>query len=170
MKRLTFAFLLLATAAVLSSGCAGSKSSSEMAAASDMAAAAAPAASSAASSVASLASDPLISSLTSGLGLNTAQAVGGAGALLGLAQENLAKADWDKIASAIPGAGPIIAQAKSLGGITGKFGSLAALAPAFSKMGLSNDQVASLRPALTDYVGKATTAELGTTLAGAIDE
>ncbi len=161
MKRIAFGVLMLGMAAVLSMGCAGSKAPAEVASATS-------AASSAASSVASLASDPLVSSLTSGLGLNATQAVGGAGALLGLAQENLAKADWDKIASAVPGAGPLISQAKSLGGITGKFGSLAGLAPAFSKMGLSADQAASLTPAVTDYVSKAAGPEVGSLLGGAI--
>jgi hypothetical protein len=118
------------------------------------------------SSVTSLASNPLITSLTSSLGLSATQAIGGAGALLGLAQKNLG-ADFSKIAGAIPGASSLISQAKTLGGIS-KFTDLAGLAPAFSKMGLSSDQVKSLTPALTDYVGKAAGPDVGNLLAGAI--
>jgi len=119
------------------------------------------------SSVTSLASNPLISSLTSSLGLSATQAIGGAGALLGLAQKNLAGADWSKVAGAIPGASSLISEAKSLGGIS-KFTDLAGLAPAFSKIGLSQDQVKSLTPALTDFVGKAAGPDVGSALAGAI--
>ena len=106
------------------------------------------------STATALASDPLITNLVSSLGLSATQAIGGAGALLGLAQKNLAGADWSKIAGAIPGASSLISQAKSLGGIS-KFTNLAGLAPAFSKIGSSSDQVKALTPALTDYVGKA---------------
>jgi Protein of unknown function VcgC/VcgE (DUF2780) len=124
--------------------------------------------STAVSSVASLASHPLVSSLTSGLGLNANQAIGGAGALLGLAQENLAAPDWSKVAAAIPQASTLITQGKALGGITGKIGSLGNLSGAFSKLGLNADQVSALTPALTDYVSKAAGPEVGALLAGAI--
>lgn len=105
-------------------------------------------------SISSLTSNPLVSSLMSGLGLNANQAVGGAGALLGLASEKLAKADWSKLSKAVPGASGLISQAKALGGIK-KFGSLAALAPAFGKIGLSNDQVKSTQSAMSDFISKA---------------
>ncbi|HTO90149.1 MAG TPA: DUF2780 domain-containing protein [Candidatus Sulfotelmatobacter sp.] len=123
--------------------------------------------SSAMSSVTSLASNPLISSLTSSLGLSATQAIGGAGALLGLAQKNLAGADWSKVAGAIPGASSLISEAKSLGGIS-KFTDLAGLSSAFSKMGLTGDQVKSVSSGLTDFVSKAAGPDLGTKLAGAI--
>jgi len=106
-------------------------------------------------SIASLTSNPLVSSLMSGLGLNANQAVGGAGALLGLAQGKLAKADWSTISKLVPGASGLISQAKALGGIK-KFTSLEALAPAFDKMGLSNDQVKSVQSSMSDFIAKAT--------------
>src|SRR6267378_760137 len=112
------------------------------------------------SSVTSLASNPLVTSLTSALGLNATQAIGGAGALLGLAQHNLAGADWSKVAAAVPGASSLISQAKSLGGIS-QFTNLAGLSGAFTKMGLSADQVKSLPPAMTDQVSKAAGPEVG---------
>jgi len=147
MRRIIVGICLLASLA--STGCSKNSTSSAM------------------SSMTALASDPLITSLTSSLGLNASQAIGGAGALLGLAQKNLAGADWSKIAGAIPGVSSLISEAKTMGGIS-KFTDLAALAPAFTKMKLNGDQVKALTPALTDYVSKAAGPEVGNMLAGAI--
>lgn len=110
-------------------------------------------------SVTSLTSNPLVSSLMGGLGLNATQAVGGAGSLLGLAQEKLAKGDWSKITKAVPGASSLISQAKTLGGIK-KFGSLASLAPAFGKMGLKADQVKPTQGTVSDFISKGGGADL----------
>jgi len=117
--------------------------------------------------VGSLTGNPLIASLMSGLGLNANQAVGGAGALLGLAQTHMPKADWSKLASAIPGTGDLIKTAKSLGGIS-KFTNLAGLSGAFTKMSLTPDAVAQLTPAVGDYVSKAAGPDLGNKFKGAI--
>ena len=121
----------------------------------------------AAKMLSTLASNPLVSTLMSGLGLNSSQAVGGAGALLGLAQAHMPKADWSKLAGAIPGTGDLIKTAKSLGGIS-KFTNLAGLSGAFGKMGLSTDQVAKLTPAMGDYVSKAAGPDIGKKFADAI--
>jgi hypothetical protein len=117
--------------------------------------------------VGSLTGNPLIASLMSGLGLNANQAVGGAGALLGLAQTHMPKADWSKLASAIPGTGDLIKTAKSLGGIS-KFTNLAGLSGAFTKMGLAPDAVGQLTPAMGDYVSKAAGPDLGNKFKDAI--
>lgn len=106
-------------------------------------------------SLSSLTGNPLVSNLMSGLGLNANQAIGGAGALLGLAQAKLPKADWSKLGKLVPAAGSLISEAKALGGIK-KFESLAALAPAFGKFGLSPDQVKSTQGAMSDFITKAT--------------
>ena len=106
------------------------------------------------SSLTALASNPLVSSLMSGLGLNPTQAVGGAGALLGLAQAKMPKADWSKLAKLVPGASSLISQAKTLGGIK-QFTNLAGLAPAFGKMGLSADQVKTIQPEISSFISKA---------------
>lgn len=116
--------------------------------------------------VSKLASNPLVSSLMSGLGLNANQAVGGAGALLGLAQQNMPKADWSKLAGAIPGSSDLIKTAKSLGGIS-KFSNLAGLTSAFGKMGLTPDHVSKLTPSMGDYVTKVAGPEIGTSFANA---
>jgi hypothetical protein len=147
MKRLTVGIAMLALLA--STGCTKNSTSSTM------------------SSLTSLASNPLISSLTSTLGLNATQAVGAAGSLLGLAQKNLTGTDWSKIASAIPGANSLISEAKTMGGIS-SFTNLAGLSGAFSKMGVTNDQVKSVSSSMTDFVSKAASPEVGAMLAGAI--
>jgi hypothetical protein len=159
MKRFTFGLATLgalALVALFAFGCSKNSTKAGMSAETAMA------------SVESLAGNPTVSGLMSGLGLNPTQAVGGTGALLGLAEETLAKADWSKIASGIPGASSLISQAKSLGGITGKFSSLANLAPAFSKMGLNADQVKALVPAVTDQVTKAAGSDIGAKFAAAM--
>jgi Protein of unknown function VcgC/VcgE (DUF2780) len=147
MKRLALGIMTLALLAVFAFGCSKNKTATGMA-------------NETAKSAESLASNPMVSGLTSSLGLTATQASGGAGALLGLAQESLAKEDWSKLASVIPGTSSLISEAKKLGGIS-KFGSLAALAPAFTKMGLSPDQVTKLTPAVTEQVTKAAGADLG---------
>jgi hypothetical protein len=48
--------------------------------------------------------NPLMSKLTSSLGVTQDQAEGGVGSILTLAQEKLAKGDFDKVAALIPGA------------------------------------------------------------------
>jgi hypothetical protein len=144
---------------LLSNGCFWNKNSK--------AADATKAASNATSEAAALASDPMISSLTTGLGLNANQAIGGAGALLGLAQTNMASGDWSKVAAAIPGASNLISQAKTLGGIS-KFTNLADLSGAFTKMGLTADQAKGITSSLTDTISKAAGPEIGTAFAAAI--
>jgi len=162
MRRAVAVFAMLGV--LLSTGCFWNKNSKT---ADATAKTASETATKAASDLSSFASNPLISSLTSGLGLNATQAVGGAGALLGLAQTNLASGDWSKIAAAIPQASGLISEAKTLGGIS-KFTDLAGLSSAFTKMGLSTDQVKGVSSSLTDFVSKAAGPEVGTALAGAI--
>ena len=116
-----------------------------------------------------LAANPLISSLVGSLGLNTQQAVGGAGALLALAQNTLSPDNWTKLAAAIPGTTDMIKAANALGGgISSNARGLADLSGAFSKIGLSPDAVGTLVPALTDYVGKAAGPDVGSALAAVL--
>jgi hypothetical protein len=62
---------------------------------------------------------------------------------------------WSKLEKVAPGASSLIFQSKALGGIE-KFESLAGLAPAFGKMGLSTDQVKCTQGGVSDFIGKAT--------------
>ncbi len=124
-------------------------------------------ASSTTSTVESLASNPLVSSLTSGLGLNATQAVGGAGALLGSAQAKLSSDQWKSVTNAVPGSDAIVKEAKNLTGVTGNFGDVSSLGSTFSKLGITSDQATQLVPALTGYVSKASP-EVGSMLASVL--
>jgi hypothetical protein len=117
-------------------------------------------------SVTSSLSDPLMKSLTGSLGLTEAQAGGGIGSYLSLAQEKLAKGDFDKIASLVPGASKYIEQAKSLGAVTGPLGNLSGLTGALGKLGISPDVAAKFVPMVTDYLGKAGGSSVQKLLAG----
>ena len=158
MKHLTVAVLSL----LLLSSCASSSTESTSAPASTTTA---PPAADPTAFVTQLASNPLIASLVSSLGLTATQAVGGAGALLGLAQAKLPKSDWSAIEGGVPGAKDLVQASSTMGGMMTQPGSLQDLSGAFAKMGLSSDQVTQLVPALTDYVGKATSAATAAALA-----
>ena len=112
-------------------------------------------------SVAELSKSPLITSLTSGLGVNATQAIAGGGAMLGIASETLSGQDWNKIAAAIPQANALISQSKTLTGITGKIGSLTNVSSHLTKLGLTQDQVTAMKPLMTDFVSTAAGADVG---------
>src|SRR5882672_9579243 len=99
--------------------------------------------------------NPLMGMLTSQLGVTESQATGGIGSYLTLAQEKLAKGDFDKIASLVPGASKYMDQAKSLGAVTGPLKNLAGLNGALGKLGMNSETVAKFAPTVTDYLGKA---------------
>jgi hypothetical protein len=120
-----------------------------------------------ASNVTAMANNPVVTSLSAATGIPASQAMGGVGALLGLAQTNLASADWSKVAAVVPDASNLISQAKTMGGIS-KFTNLADLSGAFTKMGLTGDQVKTLSGALTDTVSKSAGPDVGNALAAAI--
>jgi hypothetical protein len=108
---------------------------------------------SASSALGGLTSNPLVSSLTSQLGVSPEQAVGGTGAMLGYAQKALPADQATAVANAIPGASDITkAAAPMLGGSS--LSSLADVQSAFSKLGMSPDTVSKFAPILTDQVGK----------------
>ncbi len=99
-------------------------------------------------------SSDLISALTNQLGVTNAQAEGGTGSILALAQQKLPAGDFGSIAKAIPGSDKYLAIAKQLLGgasITDKAG----LQSAFSMLGMSPDMLGKFSPIVTDYVGKA---------------
>lgn len=64
-------------------------------------------------------SDPIVGALKSALGVTDDQAEGGFGSILTLAQEKLAKGDFDKIAQVVPGSQKYLDAAKKLGAVTG---------------------------------------------------
>ena len=104
-------------------------------------------------SIKSLMNDPLVGGLKSTLGITDAQAEGGLGSILTLAQEKLAKGDFDKIASVVPGSQKYLDAAKKLGAVTGPLTNSAGLTNAFSKLGIAPDKAAKFTPTVLDAVG-----------------
>lgn len=101
----------------------------------------------------SVASNPLVSSLTSGLGVNPEQAVGGTAAMMGLAQNKLSPDQFSAVSNAIPGLGDIT---KAAGPLLGSMplSSLGDVQNVFSKLGMSPDMVGKFAPVITDAVSK----------------
>ncbi|MCP4409209.1 MAG: DUF2780 domain-containing protein [Gammaproteobacteria bacterium] len=113
-----------------------------------------------------LADAGLINLLTSNLGVTQQQAEGGAGAIFGLAKQNMPTSDFAQLGQAVPGIGSLIEAApktsglgSSLGGVTsmlggssGSLGGLAALGESFGQLGMSADMVTKFAPIILDYV------------------
>jgi hypothetical protein len=104
-------------------------------------------------SIKSLMNDPLVGALKSTLGVTDEQAEGGLGSILTLAQEKLAKGDFDKIAQVVPGSQKYLDAAKKLGAVTGPLTNSAGLNSAFSKLGIAPDKAAKFTPTVLDAVG-----------------
>ena len=98
-------------------------------------------------------SNPLVSALTSGLGVSPEQAVGGTGAMMGLAQNKLSPAQFGSITSAVPGLGEITKAAGPLLGST-PLSSLTDVQGAFSKLGMSQDTVGKFAPIIGEAISK----------------
>lgn len=110
-------------------------------------------------------SPELVGELTKGLGITPEQAVGGSGALFGLAKSRLKPEEFGKVASAVPGMDGLLAAApqspmgggSALGSVTsalpGAIGGLAPVAGAFKSLGLSPEMAAQFVPILTNFVG-----------------
>src|SRR5262245_47418180 len=78
--------------------------------------------------------DPMTALLGSQLGVSENQAAGGVGSILTLAQEKLIKGDFDKIAQVVPGASKYMAEAKSLGAVTGPIKDMKGLQAALGRL------------------------------------
>lgn len=105
-------------------------------------------------STSSLLSNPLISSLSTGLGINPTQAIQGAGSLFSLAKEKLSKPDFKSLGKAIPGVDDMMKEAGKLG-LPSPIGSVNGLNPVFQKIGLSTDQVTKMISQTTGSVEQA---------------
>ena len=99
--------------------------------------------------------DPLLKMLTSQLGVTEDQAKGGVGSYLTLAQEKLAKGDFDKIAALVPGASKYMDTAKKLGAVTGPVKNLAGLNGSLSRLGMKSETASKFAPTVTNYLGTA---------------
>jgi hypothetical protein len=118
----------------------------------------------------------LVNLLTQQLGINTQQASGGLGLLMGEARKKLGN-DFGPVASAVPGVENLIAQAPkpgagatagaglggalgAIGGLLGgkagsglsSLGSLASLAGGFKQLGLSPDMIGKFVPIVLGFV------------------
>lgn len=112
--------------------------------------------------------NPLLGALTSQLGVSEDQARGGIGSYLTLLQEKLAKGDFDKIASLVPGASGYLDSAKKLGAVTGPLKNLQGLNGALGKLGMNAETVAKFTPMVSNYLGKAGGPTVQKLLAGAM--
>ena len=89
------------------------------------------------------------------LGVTDVQALGGVGAILTLAQQKLAKGDFDKLAKIIPGSESYLNIAKLVGKLTGPVNSVSDLAPAFKNLGMDAGKIGEFVPAVTNYASMA---------------
>ncbi len=99
--------------------------------------------------------DPLLKAVTSQLGVTEDQAKGGIGSYLTLAQEKLAKGDFDKVAALVPGASKYMESAKKLGAVTGPLKNVAGLNSSLTKLGMKSETVSKFAPTVTNYLGTA---------------
>ena len=102
------------------------------------------------------------------LGLSKNQASGGLGSILTLAEEKLAKGDFDKVAAAIPGASKYLKQAKSLGAVTGPLKNVTGLKGALGKLGIDEQTASKFLAAVPDIVSKTGGADVGKLLSGVL--
>ena len=99
--------------------------------------------------------DGLMSILTSQLGVTDTQALGGAGALLQLAQDKLGVDQFSAISAIIPGADSYLNIANTVGKISGSLTSLDDVKPIFENLGMSGDLVGDFIPAISGYASMA---------------
>ncbi len=90
----------------------------------------------------------LVASLTSQLGVNKGQAMGGAAALFGLAKNNLSSDDFSSVANALPGVSALLG--KIPGSDVGK-GGMAGVTRQFSKLGMDAGMVDQFVPVVLNY-------------------
>lgn len=121
----------------------------------------------------------LIGQLVSQLGVQDAQAKGGAGLLLKLAQSKLG-GDFSKVMQAIPDAKELISAAPAAGGASkllgglasalggGKAGDLAALAGGFSQLKLDPGMIGKFVPIILSFVQSKGGQDVLKLLAGAL--
>lgn len=107
-------------------------------------------------------------------GVNETQALGGAGALFGMAKENLSAEDFSKVADVVPEMDKMLDAVPAMGGKTSTFSAAATslagtpkVLAAFDKLGISQDKVSLFTPILVNYVEKKGGKLLGDKLAKA---
>ncbi|MOA06549.1 hypothetical protein D3C78_1261900 [compost metagenome] len=98
----------------------------------------------------------LLSALTGQLGVTDQQALGGTGALLGLAKNKLSGADYSQLLNAVPGLDKLSGgnALGGLGGSLGNVGSMADVNKAFGALGMDQGMTGKFAGVLLDYLGK----------------
>ena len=109
-------------------------------------------------------SPELVGQLTKQLSVTPEQAVGGAGALFGLAKTKLGPADFLKLSDAVPGMDGLLKAApkpkedagdalSSMGSmLPGKAGAVASVAGSFKQLGMSPQMATKFLPIMTQFV------------------
>ena len=123
----------------------------------------------------------LVGMLTKGLKIKPDQAIGGAGALFGMAKTKLSPEDFAKVANVVPGMDGLLGAApkQATGGATDMLGSLGSALPSniggiaqmagtFKSLGLSPNQIAKFVPIMSKYVQTKGGADVAGLLSGAL--
>ena len=121
----------------------------------------------------------LIGQLTKQLSVTPQQAVGGAGALFGVAKSKLKPGDFLKVSNAVPGMDGLLKAApkpaedssnplSSMGSmLPGKAGAVASVAGSFKQLGMSPETAVKFLPIMTQFVKVKGGAEIAGLLSGA---
>lgn len=165
--------LLVLSAIVTLTGCAGQSAGTAALGGSDLASAGAAAGmTSAVAESAPMASQEsgLVDLLVSQLGVTPAQATGGAGAIFSTAKQGMSTSDFAQVSNAVPGMDQMLSAAPSvsssmpgssgmmgaatgaLGSSGGAVGNMANLAGSFQSLGLDSNMVNQFVPVILDYV------------------
>jgi len=125
-------------------------------------------------------SPELVGQLTKELSIKPEQAIGGAGALFGLAKTRLKPEDFTKVGDVVPDMGGLLEAApkpkQGAGGamgtmgdmLPGKAGGLASVAGSFKSLGLSPEMATKFVPIMTKFVNVKGGTGVADLLAGAL--
>lgn len=114
------------------------------------------------------AAGPLLNSLSGAVpGLSQAQAILGAGSLLGLAKAKMPTDQFSQIAGAIPGADALVGEAVSKG-LPSSLSGLSDITSFLGGSGITPDQITKMIPVLTNAVKGKVSPELATGLLSAL--
>ncbi|MBY6018594.1 DUF2780 domain-containing protein [Halomonas denitrificans] len=100
----------------------------------------------------------LVDTLVSELGITEDQAIGGAGALMAYAKQDLGSEDWSQLAELVPEASTL-AESADMGGVMGSLGNvlgdgagMAQVLEQMSALGLDADTISQFAPVVIDYL------------------
>lgn len=114
------------------------------------------------------AAQPLINSVMGAIpGLSQAQAILGAGSMLGLAKAKMPAGDWSQLAGAVPGADALVGQAVSQGAPSAP-SDVGAVGRFLASKGLPPNSASQLVPVLNQSIGGKLSADVAGALAAAL--